>query len=1468
MPIATASSAYVLEDRASPALRGIRQEAVRTTAALRGTADAGDKIGAPAQLQRLERFEKRLGSVARTAENMSGRVQRTVGHMEGVIRRDTLKAEARITALGGRMDELARKRAAPRVDLDGYAVTLAQIASLDRAIAALGRRTATMGVGTTGGGAAAAAAGGAGRAAGRSGAFIGSGGVGFGTTRRGLIAGAAVTALPVVSALTGTILPLAGSLSGATVAGGATSLAAGGALAAGIGAVVSVAKPANAAVKELRKEQERYTEAVRAYGPASEQALEAQKALDAQVRKSPAGARNLIRELDALTGRWRRVTQAGQTDILGLRAGAAQRVRSASPFLGEQSNRAAGAVRREGLNFTDWATSPAGLIIVRDLTDAFVDNLDEAEGTLENIAGTFGNIARASRPFFDEGMDFLERWTGGWEHSTRDIGETRRTIGGYLNDLKAWGRLGGAGFDLIRDLIMPGRQQGTSAVEDLTMQLREWDDWAKRNPERIRRFYRDSIDGTKELAGFIGVIARDLHEVGQLLLPILSRFAQLGQLAGGAGLLLPTLLRLGLGRAMGGRGAGGGGAGGGAGAGGSPIIVGGPGRAAGAAPRTDWTGWTGGTAARPTSRLAGARQRAVGGARSAGRFAAPVAGISGVLGAAGTQGDLNQRVQGGVSALTFGALRGPTTSAQAREQGEARAIGDVERLNVPRSPADYRRQIARLERQRAAARAKAGPPDRAGSIVDKIPVIGGASKAIGDTFFGDDEAEARRNAAAVKKYTAAIRELRAEQRSYRNEQDRRKGVASQAHGGALASSLQEGFGTLRRHEGPEAALQQTVDKTVAKMRQMRPEGAKILGESMLEWGRTIARGNPRMQAIVADMTSSIERRFARMGKRVEVVNGRILTGSRSEWRQISNALSMPAEEAQQRVTKAFTAIQREAIGSLKSMGFSSSEATAIVKGRESGGDKGRAADYAVKQGPDSYQAGVVGGQKAGPPSAPKRARGGRIPGQGLADKVPFGDSITAPGELWIANRHTERRVDRMLEPYGTTLAGEIEGETDPHGSVLRERPRLGRGGRVRRDASGANVQGVDVKGSKPGFSVFMDHFRRLFGHDLYVMSGFRGGSRVAGSGRVSNHASGDALDISNPRSAGGTPQSPPPRTGLDELHGYIRANIPSPPTRDLLWRTTTGGNHYNHVHWGADPSVTASIGAARAYVAGLPEAGDVSAYGGVALGGDSTAAARSIRLKRRRSGMRGVPGAMADRAMSGYATGLERRVNRKLGSGAAAGISGVSTGGGSVAELIREVGLPSIFNAIVRAESNNNPRARNPSGASGLAQIMMPLHAGLVARYGGDVFDRRTNLRVAKHLYDESGLSPWAASRHAWGSALNRRERGGRVGWYGRGGEGTAKRPTLIGVGDAPGGRGEDFKVTPRRLGPPSSRAGARGTGGTRGLGNVTIQSMTVHWQREGDLKKAIKAEVHQAFAELADELDDGVDADEDALIR
>jgi TP901 family phage tail tape measure protein len=218
---------------------------------------------------------------------------------------------------------------------------------------------------------------------------------------------------------------------------------------------------------------------------------------------------------------------------------------------------------------------------------------------------------------------------------------------------------------------------------------------------------------------------------------------------------------------------------------------------------------------------------------------------------------------------------------------------------------------------------------------------------------------------------------------------------------------------------------------------------------------------------------------------------------------------------------------------------------------------------------DMYVANTEGGGGGGATLAQK---GAIVPGAGSGDKVPL---------------HLDGKLAAMVEP-GELVSVANKRATAAIMDVNKRVPRFAGGG------------SIDVDGAQPGFVPFMNYLNSLFG-PLYVMSGLRPGS-ITTSGNVSNHASGRAVDISTPGIEGATSAATLNATGekaqrMDALHSFMSKHFPlSTVPGDFLWRTLTGGNHYNHIHRGITNNLATDPAAMRAYISKLPEGG---AFGGL-----------------------------------------------------------------------------------------------------------------------------------------------------------------------------------------------------------------------------------------------------------------------------
>lgn len=102
----------------------------------------------------------------------------------------------------------------------------------------------------------------------------------------------------------------------------------------------------------------------------------------------------------------------------------------------------------------------------------------------------------------------------------------------------------------------------------------------------------------------------------------------------------------------------------------------------------------------------------------------------------------------------------------------------------------------------------------------------------------------------------------------------------------------------------------------------------------------------------------------------------------------------------------------------------------------------------------------------------------------------------------------------------------------------------------------------------------------------------------------------------------------------------------------------------------------------------------------------------------------------------------------------------VSTGafGNEVENVVRqEFGKYPVLIRIAKCESQfrqwrpDGEVLRNPSGATGVMQIMPQYHKKSAQKMGMDIETLHGNLRYARHLHKTQGTRPWNASKHCWG---------------------------------------------------------------------------------------------------------------------
>jgi hypothetical protein len=815
-----------------------------------------------------------------------------------------------------------------------------------------------------------------------------------------------------------------------------------------------------------------------------------------------------------------------------------------------------------------------------------------------------------------------------------------------------------------------------------------------------------------------------------------------------------------------------------------------------------------------------------GGLAAAGRFAWPIAAFGGVLGAfsqprEGNFGEqLGQTAGGIISGATFGLIQRPLTG---QEQSDRRvnAIlnggvirdggfwhrgplttrvfgeGDVERQDV-----GFNTRLNRLGGEN---------PQRLGQMRAQIGVMQNAIRAL-----RQEEGAAATEAiagfqgriAAMRRTISAVRELKAAERE---EKRQRRVQASLDKARGMLVDFGNTVNVLERSGVSETdAISRVVSgkvkggNIIQSLNRLPEEARRQFSRQVLTWLSDFKSKSPELQKQYDKLKTGIVKSFEESGKKVAIVNNRVLTGSKREWTNIKTALTSRAEAARQEVTASFTKIQQSAIGSLTAMGYSAAQAKQIVSSAEGGSVPGYTS---AALGTPQAQAGLAAvgpaigeaGSRAQAALQEGFARGGRIPGVGLRDTVPV---MAAPGELFV-NRHTEQRVNRMLGGR-TTLGQEVAGESTPH--------HMAKGGRV-----GA------------GISEVVGQVLQRFPLSITSTTGGKHAEH-------SYHYRGMAADIGGSAQAMLDASSWIMASGLwhSLIEGIHNPNLSVKNGQVVspdFWGASTWAGHADHIH-------LASGGI------GFPIMPGAGAGGGMMMG--------PVQLDVNRlapaSGIPGVPGVLSTRARRLMAAGVARRVAQRTGMGGD-GMGGIGMGGDPSASgpnqmLARQMMLQMGWGAeqwpalksLWMGESGFNATARNPS--SGAYGIPQSLPAEKMAAAGADYLTNpATQIRWGLGYIKGRYGSP-AAAYSAW--------QGRSPHWYGDGGEFVTRGPGLIGVGDK--GR-EHVRITPMRRygGGRISRAAGR---------NVQIGQIVVNNHREGDIQAQIVREVGAAFAQLADELD------------
>lgn len=1483
---ASVSSAFYLEDRATPAVHSIRRELRGLQVDAEQTGRALDALTGPRRALQME-------ELAAGARSVRDEFQKTRVSIDDQAR----GIETRLDRLQTKFEKVGRVTARPSVQLAGFDRANAELSALEARLDRLDRRRATarVAVGLSGGGFAGGGGGGGGSYSGMSGRggrpptlFSAVGGLPG-------ISLAALGLTPAVLGLLGGAAAVASSAGSAALGAGSVGLGGLGPLAVGGGLTALAGKQAVSGLQTVTKAQQAYNEAVADYGRRSTEAATAQRKLNVDIAANPAAAAaagDLTRFQSRATAAFapaRGQFYRGTSGVLG-------NATRALPAVGADARIATGASASAAIAYSRFLTDPTQLGVVRQLTNAFAGDLPIAERSLENITSTIGHLAVAATPFFHEADLWVERWSAGLAKSSANTLEVQGRMRGYVSSARDWSKLAGAAYRDIRDIFDAGAPTGDSMVVELTHTLDRWDVWLQRNPQKVQSFFSQSATTTGKIATAMGGVLTDVEQLAHALAPVFdrltdvlsfltglgpgglglggallyggygglrgatgSRLPSAGSLAGAfvTGSAGPSLMRRSAGAVLPGSVAAGGALMGGAAARRASNFEVATGQARDGAflmgPATEGTagavarragfgaaeeGVLGGMLARPgVARAAdaavGLRGLAGSALSGAARFALPVLGINALLQATSAPGGAGNKLLAGVNSVPGGA---GGVGALAGFFG-SRALG------------------AGLLRSLALGGAGAGLGVTAEALIH--PASAGADLGNANTQAALKQIQQQsgnvRTSQQLHQFQAMVQGVRLQ---YELSPDQAAKLRKFLHDASITAAQNAGISAsntwqdsftkaLDRGVKPGKAVETMLSGMLTDMKQLGPQGRRTLAAGTAVWVSQLEADNPKLrrplERLMGGITDDLNHLDHKTGTtmkdlqgKVFFFNGQILTGSQKTWGQIRDALVNPAEVAKEKLSGIFGQIQVEAINALTGMGFSRSQAKQIVTEQAAGGQLAANAGAAVATKQATGKS--VSPLGAAPSNLPKkratggRAGGYRLPGTGTLDTVAMSDGgFGAPGEL-VVNRWTERDIDRDLSMAGKpSLEQRVRRETRKHSDR-----RYATGGWLATaygppwggiEGGGQTATGIDLHNAPHKYIIAVDPSVIPLHSNVKVWP--------------------------NPFGYTGT-------FAAEDTGGAIKGNRVD--IYDWMGRA-------NQDAWGRR--------GVSVQVVGGPLGGAARGFGAGA-----GAAATSLKaLKAPRSGLGGIPGVMADAAGRIFAAGLTRKVNSRLAAMAPAG-DGVSIPGGGATS-----GPPglAVFEGVTMAKwianelewgtqhgwhgqptSGYRP-GFDPHTKSGKSEHALINYPGGAVDFGGFTdpgayatklalveLAARLNypgprLKMPIGFHDDGHLS---GTGHSLGGRLSGPAWGG---WNAKGADVIVRRPTLFGAGE----RGaERVQITPQH-----------GPGGS-GVSIGSVQVNVTGGISDRRVHKLLDRRLKQFAQDVADEIEAGQEEPASLVMR
>jgi hypothetical protein len=321
---------------------------------------------------------------------------------------------------------------------------------------------------------------------------------------------------PIIEAVAGSFVALAGSM-GSAALGGATALGAGLAgLVGGLTLVKSAIQPTINGIDQAFKAQAAYNDSVRKFGTDSSKTAKKLKELNSVMAHIPAESRDAVRAAVELRSEWKNLTrETARTQVF---ATLGEGVKTAQANIGNFASQTNAAMRTVGGAIRGafrYLRGDEGAGALNTILSGFNSALPHILKGLGQLGALLLRVFAAAQPAFVGLMKSFADWATNLNQANSDSNALGATIDNQVSKFRVWVDLLSATGGLLKAVFGGGSESGTEFAMSITNILNRWTAFLNtaKGRDELRTTFAQAVTMAKQFFTVLGTVISILYAV-------------------------------------------------------------------------------------------------------------------------------------------------------------------------------------------------------------------------------------------------------------------------------------------------------------------------------------------------------------------------------------------------------------------------------------------------------------------------------------------------------------------------------------------------------------------------------------------------------------------------------------------------------------------------------------------------------------------------------------------------------------------------------------------------------------------------------------------------------------------------------------------------------------------------------------------------------------------------------------------